>query len=72
MVYTITVEDVGEQAISFINFVKSLSHDYKFLQIKPADETNTLTTEQEVELSRRFQYVLQHPDEGKSWEEVEQ
>jgi len=71
MVYTITVEDTTEQAMSFINFIKTLAHDYNFLRIEPIQETNILSKEQEIELDRRFEYVLQNPTEGKSWEEVE-
>ena len=35
-------------------------------------ENTSLTTEQEIELDRRFEYVLQNPTVEKSWDEVEQ
>ena len=41
---------------------------------KIASETQIisgLTTEQIKELDRRYEYVLKHPNEGKTWEEIE-
>ena len=70
MVYTVTIDDSTEQASSFINFVKTLAHDYNFLHIEE-DDTHLLTHAQELELNRRFEYVVQNPEKGKSWEEIE-
>jgi len=34
------------------------------------EEEAGLSDEMEIELERRYQYVLENPLEGKSWEEV--
>jgi len=71
MTYTITVQDSTEQAISFINFVKTLANDYKFIRIENLEENFTLSPEQELELDKRLEYVLKNTHQGKTWEEIE-
>jgi hypothetical protein len=74
MIYTITIEDSTQPAISLINLIKTLANDYSFIRVEETDTDSAdllLTQEQEMELDRRYAYVLQHPEEGKTWEEVE-
>ena len=35
-------------------------------------KTNKLTSEQEKELDSRYDYVINNPSEGKTWDEIEQ
>ena len=73
MIYTIKIDQTSQQAQSVVNMLKALSV-YDFLQIYETDAigSTSLTAEQEKELDRRFEYVLQNPTVGKSWDEVEQ
>ncbi len=68
MIYTIKIDSSSEQAQSIINLLSTLALDYDFLKI---EENNTgLTPEQEAELDKRYEFYLQNPTKGKSWEEV--
>ena len=69
MEYTVRIQDKSEQSHSIIKMLKAFSRDYDFLQVYE-EPPNKLTKEQEKELDRRYQYFLQNPDKGQSWEEV--
>ena len=68
MLYTIKIDDNSTQAQSIIHLLKELAQDYEFLQIY--EDEPELTKEVTAELDRRYEYFLQNPTEGKSWEEV--
>ncbi|MCK4662798.1 MAG: addiction module protein [Bacteroidales bacterium] len=70
MLYTIKINDNSTQAQSIIHLLKELAHDYEFLQIY--EEEPELTEEATTELNRRYEYFLQNPTKGKTWEEVKQ
>lgn len=72
MEYLIRIDDSSSKAKNIINLLKSLAEDYVFLEI--IDDIagfNELSKEQKDELDKRFEYELENPSEGKSWEEVE-
>jgi len=68
MIYTIKIDNTSEQAQSILNLLSTLALDYDFLQIE--EESTDLTPEQEAELNRRYEFYLQNPTKGKSWEDV--
>ncbi len=69
MLYTIKINDSSTKAQSIINLLKTFAKDYDFLQIYKGSEYE-ITEEMKKELDRRYEYFLQNPDEGKSWDEV--
>ncbi len=71
MTYTITVQDTTEQAVNFINFVKSLAKDYKFISIEHVEDAYFLSAEQEMELGKRLEKVKKNPTQGKTLQEIE-
>ena len=68
MTYTITINDKSEKARSIVKMLTELSRDYPFLKVY--EEGNLLSDRLEKELDKRLIYVKNHPDVGKSWEEV--
>lgn len=72
MVYNITVDVSNEQAISFMDFIKMLARDYKFLKIEEIESNQIFSEELEIELDKRLDYVMKNPEIGKSWDEIEQ
>ena len=73
MTYTIKIDNTeNKQAKNLLVYLKNLAESdaYSFLHI--IEEENYLTQEQELELERRYKYVLENPEVGKTWEEIEQ
>ena len=48
--------------------LKQLAKDYSFLNIQKIEENTDENIAKELE--SRYQYVLENPENGKSWEEV--
>jgi len=72
MNYTVKINGINEKAQSIINMLKVFSMDYDFLQIiEESENFYDLTNEQEIEFEKRYEYVMQNPEFGKTWEEVE-
>ena len=71
MIYTFRITDNNStQAESIINLLNAFAKDYDFLE-NITEEEQTLSPEQESELDKRYEYYLENPTVGKSWEEVE-
>lgn len=68
MNYTIKIDHNEKKAEKLIQLIKALVGDSPYVGIYE-DETG-LSDEMEKELDRRYQQVLNYPQEGKSWEEV--
>ena len=70
MVYTIEISDNSIQAQSIINMLNAFAKDYDFIKIFSNNPITHLSKEQEVELDKRYNFYLENPNVGKSWEEV--
>ncbi len=67
MNFTIKIDDSNPKAKSIINLLRELAKDYSFLSI---EEDVGLSENIVQELESRYQYVIENPEDGKSWEEV--
>ncbi len=68
MSFTVKIDDTSPKAQSIINMLKELAEDYSFLNIvEDVDEINDTILR---EVDARKEYMENHPDEWKSWEEV--
>ncbi len=67
MNFTIKNDDSNPKAKSKINLLRELAKDYSFLSI---EEDVGLSENIVQELESRYQYVIENPEDGKSWEEV--
>jgi hypothetical protein len=72
MVYTIRISGDSPQASGIINLLKSLQKDYNFIEINEEVQYPEfdLSPEWLEEIDRRAEYMENHPDEGKTWDEV--
>lgn len=68
MNFTVKISDTSPKAKSIINMLKELSKDYPFLTI--SDDADEIQENIIKELDFRDQYMKDHPDEWKTWEEV--
>jgi hypothetical protein len=68
MYYTVKIDDKEAKAKSIINLLKELSKDYSFLTI--SEDLDTIQENILMELDARYNYMLEHPDDWKTWEEV--
>lgn len=68
MSYTIKIAKNNKEAGKIMEQIKELFGDSPFVGIYE-DETG-LSDDMEIELEKRYQHVLQNPQEGKCWEEV--
>lgn len=68
MDYTIKISDTSPKAKSIINMLKELSKDYSFLTI--SEDMDEVQENILQELDARYEYMKDHPDEWKTWEEV--
>ncbi len=67
MTYTIKIDSKTRKAKSIVNMLKELAQDYPFLTISEDSEIQENILQ---ELDARYEYMLEHPDEWKTWEEV--
>ena len=68
MSFTVKIDGDSPKAQSIINMLKELAKDYSFLSImEDEDELNKNILE---EIDARIEYMKNHPNEWKSWEEV--
>ena len=71
MVCTIEISDNNNfQAQSIINMLRAFAEDYDFIKIFEEKKYKDLSKEQEIELDKRYEYFLENPNVGKSWDEV--
>ena len=67
MDYTIRISDTSPKARSIINMLKELSQDYLFLTVSEDSDVQKNILQ---ELDARYEYMLEHPEDGESWEKV--
>ncbi len=67
MDYTIRISDTSPKAKSIINMLKELSQDYPFLTVSEDSDVQENILQ---ELDARYEYMLEHPEDGESWEKV--
>lgn len=67
MTYTIKIDSKTRKAKSIVNMLKELSQDYPFLTISEDSEIQENILQ---ELDARYDYMLEHPEDGESWEKV--
>ncbi len=68
MSYTIKIDSNSKKAKSIINMFKELAQDYPFLTISEDSDVQEENILQE--LDERYEYMLEHQDDWKTWEEV--
>lgn len=68
MYYTVKIDAKEAKAKSIINLLKELSKDYSFLTI--SEDLDTIQENILMELDARYEYMLENPDDWKTWEEV--
>jgi len=68
MNYTIKIDGNQTKAQSIINFLKELAKDYSFISV--IEDNQELTPDMVEELEFRYNYMLDHPEDGESWEVV--
>ncbi len=72
MTYTIEISDTDPKSKSIIEMFKMLALDYDFLKIvKSDDNLDFMTDFQKEDFEKRYNYTVQNPNEGKTWEEIE-
>lgn len=72
MVYTVRISGNSPQAKGLIQLLKSLQKDYQFIEVTEENQyaDEELSPEWVEELEKRAAYMAQHPNEGKTWEDV--
>ncbi len=68
MSYTIKIDSKTRKAKSIVNMLKELAQDYPFITIQ--DESDDISENIAAELESRYNYIMEHPEDGSSWEEV--
>lgn len=68
MSFTIKIDSTNPKAQSIINMLKELAKDYSFLTI--SEDTEGIQENIVQELDARYEYMLEHPEDGESWEKV--
>ncbi len=68
MNYTIKIADNSKEGEKLIAQIKELIGDSPFVSIY--EEETGLSDDRMQELERRYEQVIKHPQDGKSWEEV--
>ena len=68
MHYTVKIDAREAKAKSIINFLKELAKDYSFISV--IEDNQELTPDMVEELEFRYNYMLEHPEDGESWEVV--
>ena len=69
MSITFKINNTGLKAQSIINMLKILSLDYDFIEMY--DDTEELPELSEKEYKKRYEYTIEHFNEGISIEELE-
>ncbi|HEY4786080.1 MAG TPA: hypothetical protein VIH57_08520 [Bacteroidales bacterium] len=73
MTYTVRISGNSPQALSIINMLKAFQEEFDYIDIteESMDYTDKeLSPEFLEELEKRAEYMENHPDEGKSWDEI--
>lgn len=70
MNYIIKIDDKNPKAKNIINLLNQLAEDYSFMSIMT--DKNELPENIVKELESRYKYVTEHPEDGKSWEEIKE
>jgi hypothetical protein len=65
---TVRIENNNQKAQSIINMLKELAKDYSFISIW--DESEDISDNIAAEIEARYNYIIEHPEDGSSWEEV--
>lgn len=68
MIYTIKIDSNETKAKSIVNLLKELAKDYSFIRI--IEDNHELSPDMVEELEFRYNYMLEHPEDGESWEVV--
>ena len=68
MSYTIKIDNKTRKAKSIVNMLKELAQDYPFLTI--SNDSDDIQENIIQELDARYEYMLEHPEDGESWEKV--
>lgn len=67
MSYTIRIDSKTRKAKSIVNMLKELAEDYPFLTVTEDSDVQKNIIQ---ELDARHEYMLEHPEDGESWEKV--
>ena len=73
MTYTVRISGSSPQALSIINMLKAFQEEFDYIDISEENEdykNNEFSPEFLEELDKRAEYMENHPNEGKSWDEV--
>lgn len=72
MTYTVRISGNSPQALSIINMLKAFQKEFDYIDISEDDEyqDNELSPDFLEELDKRAEYMENHPDDGKSWDEI--
>ena len=68
MDFTVKIKGGSVKAQSIINMMKELAKDYSFLTV--VEDDSNLDEEILQEVDARKEYMKNHPDEWRSWEQV--
>lgn len=68
MNFTVRIENNNQKAQSIVNMLKELAKDYSFISI--TEDNQELSPDMVEELEFRYNYMLEHPEDGESWEVV--
>jgi len=73
MTYTVRISGNSPQALSIINMLKAFQKEFDYIDIsedKDYSQSEEFSPEFLEELDRRSEYMENHPNEGKSWDDV--
>jgi len=73
MTYTVRISGNSPQALSIINMLKAFQKEFDYIDISEENSdynNDEFSPEFLEELDKRAEYMENHPNEGKSWDEV--
>ena len=73
MTYTVRISGNSPQALSIINMLKAFQEEFDYIDISEENvdyKNNEFSSGFLEELDKRAEYMENHPNEGKSWDEV--
>jgi len=73
MTYTVRISGNSPQAMSIINMLKAFQEEFDYIDISEENSdynNDEFSPEFLEELDKRAEYMENHPNEGKSWDEV--